>query len=188
MGHTSQPPPVAQTLGPRSSANQQLKPTDSTPFPSTRPTPSTQLPSPHVLWPSCAHSRPSSRFGPRLTPHTARSLTPWPHTAELSPSSARYPRRTPSAPLSPRSLAAPWPRSTPRLCLDPLVSPTRTSFLLEASPLEPDHAEQLGDPLRPRTDCGRNHRDARVVHASPRSPVPFNWHRLTSLRTSHSTP
>jgi len=39
----------------------------------------------------------------------------------------------------------------------------------------------LCDPPLRRTDCGRNHRHARTVHASPRSPVPFIWHRRTSL-------
>ena len=84
-------------------------------------------------------------------PHLAlpRSLTPWPHTAGPSPSSARYPRRTPSAPLSPCSLAAPWPRSAP--CALPRPWPARQPAhpfrkLLPSS----DHAKSLSAIRFPR--------------------------------------
>ena len=55
----------------------------------------------------------------------------------------------------------------------PLDSPTCISFLIEASPLEPDHAEPLGDPLRPRAHHGRNpRRGVHAGHARPKSRPP----------------
>ena len=100
------------------------------------------------------------------------SLTPRPHSsAPFFHLPSFFP--APSALCSVQPAAALWtsPRRGPTpIPAGPLDSPTRISSLLEASPLEPDHAEPLGDPLRPCAHHGRNpRRGVHAGHARPKS-------------------
>jgi hypothetical protein len=129
-----------------------------------------------------------------LTTHQPNSRGPAlparrPTSASASPTPPLTPRPHPSAPFfrlpsffpAPSALcsvqpaAALWtsPRRGPTpIPAGPLDSPTRISFLLEASPLEPDHAEPLGDPLSPRAHHGHNpRRGVHAGHARPKSPA-----------------
>ncbi|KAG2597986.1 hypothetical protein PVAP13_5KG309663 [Panicum virgatum] len=125
------------------------------------------------------------------------SLTPRPHSsAPFFHLPSFFP--APSALCSVQPAAALWtsPRRGPTpIPAGPLDSPTRILFLLEASPLEPDHAELLGDPLRPRAHHGRNpRRGVHAGHARPKFPVssvighPRGPYAPISPRRHHSIP
>jgi hypothetical protein len=143
----------------------------------TRPDPGSQ----HSSAPAQAQ-RPSPFFPPlargphaRVTQHTAParrvdapSLTPRPHpSAPFFHLPSFFPAPSALCSVQPPLHCGPTP-----IPAGPLDGPTCISFLLEASPLEPDHAEPLGDPLRLRSHHGRNpRRGVHTGHARPKSPA-----------------
>ena len=107
--------------------------------------------------------RPGPPVGTLARPRPFPSLTSWPHApVSFFFLATHLPAAGPAAPSFLPLRRGPAPP------LGPLVSASPCPLLLEASPLEPDQAEPLGAPLRPRAQHGRNPR--RGVHAGHASP------------------